>query len=107
MLVPMAVEPFLGSAAVAAGAITRAQLRSPQFATVFRDVYVDAEAKQDLTLRSRAAHLLVPDDGALCGYSAAALLGADCAPESAPAELIAPTGNVAKRRGLVVRQSVL
>jgi hypothetical protein len=105
--VPVTAEPFLGSAAVDTGALTRAHLRSERFTTVFRDVYVDATARMDLTLRSKAAHLLLPDDGALCGYSAAQLLGADCAPESAPAELIAPKGSVAKRRGLVVRQAVL
>jgi hypothetical protein len=105
--VPVTAEPFLGSAAVEAGVLTRAHLRSDRFATVFRDVYVDATATMDLALRSRAAHLLLPDDGALCGYSAAQLHGADCAPASAPAELIAPKGTVAKRRGLVVRQSVL
>jgi len=100
-------EPFLGSAAIAAGALTRAQLRSARFTQVFRDVYVDASAVPDLTLRSRAAHLLLPEDGALCGYSAARLHGADCAPESAPAELIAPRGTVAKRRGPIVRQAAL
>jgi hypothetical protein len=42
-------------------------------------------------LRSRAAYLLVRDrGGAIAGCSAAALLGADCAPRGAPAEVVLP-----------------
>ncbi|MGI5129119.1 hypothetical protein ACQEVB_20105 [Pseudonocardia sp. CA-107938] len=103
----MSTEPFLGSAAVAAGLLTEARLRTAEFRSVFRDVYVAADVEDDLDLRSRAAALLLPADGALCGYSAAELHGVDCAPASAPAELIAPTGSVRKRRGLIVRQAVL
>jgi very-short-patch-repair endonuclease len=99
--------PFLGSAAVAAGLLTRAELRSPRYHMVYRDVYVDADRELDLVLRSQAAHLLLPAQGALCGHSAASLLGADCSPTNAPAEVIAPLGEIRKRRGLVVRQDVL
>lgn len=99
--------PFLGSAAIEAGALTRGALRSSRFVPVFRDVFVPADVAQDLVLRSRAAHLLASSDGALGGHSAAALLGACCSPENAPAELIAPRGDVKRRRGLIVRQHQL
>jgi very-short-patch-repair endonuclease len=99
--------PFLGSAAVAAGLLTPAELRSSRFVAVFRDVYAPAGSALDLVERSRAAHLLLPPDGALGGYSAAALHGAVCGPPNAAAEIIAPRGDVRKRRGLVVRQCAL
>jgi hypothetical protein len=99
--------PFIGSVAVAAGLVTPAELRTPRYAMVFRDVYVEAGREQDLLLRSVAAHLLVPPNGALGGHSAAALLGADCSPENAPAEIIAPHGGIKRRRGLIVRQDQL
>jgi hypothetical protein len=99
--------PFLGSQAVAAGLLTPADLCSGRFVSIFRDVFVEAGAESDLLLRSRAAHLLVPKDGALCGHSAATVLGAGCSPRTAPAELVAPRGEVRKRRGLVVRQMTL
>jgi hypothetical protein len=99
--------PFIGSDAVAAGLITVHELRNPRFQQVYRDVYVEDRRKLDLRARSEAAHLLVPPDGALGGYSAAELLGAECSPPNAAAELIAPRGDVRKRRGLKVRQDAL
>lgn len=100
-------EPFLGSAAVTAGQLTRAELRGSRFVQVFRDVYVAADRELDLVVRSQAAHLLLPEDGALGGYSAARILGAGCSPGNAPVEVVVPRGDIAKRRGLVVRQDVL
>jgi hypothetical protein len=99
--------PILGSAAIARGDFTRAELRSDRFAQVYRDVFVPAGRKLDLRLRSQAAALLVPPDGALSGYSAALLHGAACGPDEAPAELIAPRGDVRSRRGLRVSQYAL
>ena len=99
--------PFRGSMAVVCGLVTEAELRSPRFQPVFRDVYAPAGCELDLVLRSRAAHLLLPAHGALAGHSAAALLGAECSPRTAPAEVIAPRGEVRPRRGLVVRQDRL
>jgi len=56
---------------------------------VFPDVYAPAELADDLTTRSLAAYLLVRDQGGvLAGYSAAMLLGVDCAPRAAPAEVL-------------------
>jgi very-short-patch-repair endonuclease len=99
--------PFRGSEAVAAGLLTPAMLRSGAVLQVFRDVYVTAGTELDLRMRSRAAHLLVPDDGALCGHSAAEMLGAACSPRNAAAEIVAPRGDIRPRRGLIVRQAAL
>jgi very-short-patch-repair endonuclease len=99
--------PFIGSDAVADGLITVHELRNPRFQKIYRDVYVEDRRRLDLRARSEAAHLFVPPDGALGGHSAAELLGAECSPPNAAAELIAPRGDVRKRRGLKVRQDAL
>lgn len=58
---------------------------------MFPDVYAPADYPDDLRGRSRAAYELVSGrGGVLAGYSAALLLGADCAPERAPAEVLVP-----------------
>jgi very-short-patch-repair endonuclease len=88
-------EPFRGSTAVAAGLVTRGQLRGPRFQRLFQDVYVAAGIEVDLALRARAAHVLVNGRGVLAGWSAAELLGASCGPRDAPAEVI----TAAYRRG--------
>jgi len=85
----LSVGPFRGSEAMAAGAITRGQLRGPRFRRVFPDVYAPAGLADDLTTRSLAAYLLVREQsGVLAGYSAAILLGVECAPRVAPAEVL-------------------
>jgi hypothetical protein len=98
--------PFRGSEATARGLITWSRLRGPGFRRLFPDVYVPAgtpSVAEDLELRSRAAYLLVRDSGGvLAGYSAAMLLGADCAPRTAPAEVLVP-GGFRRHPGLAVR----
>ncbi|WP_232665974.1 DUF559 domain-containing protein [Pseudonocardia sp. TRM90224] len=100
-------EPFIGSVAIAAGLVTRAQLRGSDYKSVYQGIYVAADVEPDLLVRSKAAHLLLPEHGALCGYSAAALLGAKIGPENVAAEVIASRGQVRARRGLIVRQHAL
>jgi hypothetical protein len=84
--------PFRGSAAVAAGLVTRDRLYGPRFQRLFPDVYAPAAAESDLLLRSRAAGVYVGGRGVLVGYSAAELLGASCASANAPAEVTVPDG---------------
>ena len=64
-LSPETSRPFRGSHAVAAGILTRGQLRGPHFRRLFPDVYVPVTAKVDLALRARAAGLLVDGRGAV------------------------------------------
>lgn len=100
-------DVFRGSEAVAAGLVTPDQLRGPRFRRVFPDVYAPASLTFDLTTRSRAAFLLVRDrGGALGGYSAALLQGADCAPLNIPAEVILP-GSARPHAGLRLRREAL
>jgi len=83
--------PFRGSAAVAAGLLTRGVLRGPRFQRLFPDVYAPAELTDDLVLRSRAAGVLVAGRGVVAGYSAAELLGASSGPPGGPAEVLLTT----------------
>jgi len=85
--------PFRGSAAVAAGLLTRDRLYGSRFRRVFPDVYVPATTVLDLKVRSRAAAVYVGGRGVLVGYSAAELLGASCTRTDAPAEVTAPDGH--------------
>jgi hypothetical protein len=94
--------PFRGTEALAAGLVTRAQLRGPRYRRVFPNVYARAELPDDLSTRSKAAYLLVRGQhGVLAGYSAALLLGADCAPSAAPAEVLVAR-NTRSHPGLTV-----
>jgi hypothetical protein len=78
--------PLRGSAALAAGLMTRGQLRGPGFRRLFPDVYLPVNVVPTLAMRSRGAYLLVAGHGALAGYSAAELLGARIASRDADVE---------------------
>ncbi|GAA5160824.1 hypothetical protein GCM10023321_44140 [Pseudonocardia eucalypti] len=83
--------PFRGSEALAAGLLSHRQMYGRRYRRIFPDVYLPADLEPTLKIRSRAAFLLVRDRGGmLAGYSAAALLGADCAPRDVPAEVLVP-----------------
>jgi hypothetical protein len=100
---------FRGSQAVAAGLVTPDRLRGPRFRRLLPDVYTPATAEPPgLLLRSLAAYRLVDGRGVLSGYSAAALLGADCArrPDT-PAEVTVPGGGLRPHAGLVVHRDRL
>ena len=100
---------FRGSRAVAAGLVTRDRLRGPRFLRLLPDVYCPvAEKPPDLLLRSLAAYRLVEGRGVLSGYSAAALLGAGCAPDPhAPAEVTVPGRDLRSHPGLIVHRDRL
>ena len=74
---------------------------------MFPGVFVPSDLMVDLAVRSRAAYLLVKDrGGVLAGYSAALLLGADCAPTDAPAEVL--VGSDARAQpGLIIHRDSL
>ncbi len=56
-------RPFRGSAAVAAGLLTRGLLRGPRFRRLLPDVYAPVALEVDLALRARAAGLLGASSG--------------------------------------------
>jgi hypothetical protein len=90
-------RPFRGSAALAAGALTRGVLYGPRYRRLYPDVHIAADATLDLATWSHAAHELVAPDGVLAGYSAAELHKASCVRPGAPAEVLLLGGY--RRRG--------
>lgn len=99
--------PFRGSLAVAAGLVTKGQLRGSGFRKLFPDIYLPVGLAATLAMRSRGANLLVAESGALAGYSAAELLGARIAPRDADAEVVVPGGEFRECRGLRVHREQL
>lgn len=99
---------FRGSEAVAAELVTKNKLRGPGYRRLFPDIYVrDGDPSTEFATICRAAGLLVaPRGGVVAGYSAAALLGADCTPRNAPVEVVAAV-DVRARPGLLVRRGVV
>lgn len=95
-------RPFRGTEALSLGLLSRDQLYGRRYLRVFPDVYVPRDLTFDLAARSLAAYLLVGERaGVLAGYSAAQLVGADCAPRNAPAEVLVPVF-VRKHPGLMI-----
>jgi hypothetical protein len=107
MTVPGWPVAFRGSTAVAAGLVTRGQLRGPRFARLFPDTYVQVTVTPvDLRLRSIAAYRYVEGRGVLSGHSAAELLGASCGAPDAPAE-VTVSGGQRPHPGLLVHHDRL
>jgi very-short-patch-repair endonuclease len=105
------VEPFRGSAAVAGGVLTPAQLRGPRWQRVLPDVYVAAGVELTHELRARAAVVLLPG-AVVTGLSAAWLWqvdvdGPDGAAHSSRVEVTVPPGGNARVPGLLVRRRAL
>ena len=67
-------EPFIGSEAVAAGALTKTQLAT-QCRRLFPDVYVERDVDVDAELRAKAGWLWTGRRGVVAGFAAAALHG--------------------------------
>ena len=82
-------------------------VRGPRYIRVFPDTYLRHGQELDLRLRSLAAYRYVEGRGVLSGHSAAVLLGADCAPKDAPAEVIVPGGGQREHPGLLVHRGAL
>lgn len=92
-------EPFIGSEALAAGTLTRHQLRS-RFVAVHQDVYVEKGTLPTAVLRAKASWLRSRRRGVLAGYSAAALHGARWIDPGLPAYIL--DTNRRPARGVVV-----
>lgn len=80
-------EPFLGSAALAAGDLTRHQLRS-RYVAVHHDVYILKHTELTPIIRAKAAWLRTRGRGILAGFSASALHGARWVDAALPATAI-------------------
>ncbi|CCH86576.1 conserved protein of unknown function [Modestobacter italicus] len=81
---------FLGSHALAEGALTRRQLESGLYRRVLRNVYADPGLRHDHRLKARAAALLMPAGAALGGRSAAAWFGAPFSSSADPVLVVVP-----------------
>jgi hypothetical protein len=97
-------QPFIGSEAVARGALTRQQLRM-HYRTVFPNVYIGRDVQPTLEQRTAAAWLWSGRRATVAGAAAAALHGAGWIPDDVPVELVhtnprAPHG-VLTRRGVL------
>jgi hypothetical protein len=83
---------FIGTHAVAEGALTTRQLREGPYVRVLRGVYADPSIPRDHLLRCRAAALLMPAGAALGARSAAAVLGAPPPGYADPVTVVLPAG---------------
>lgn len=83
----MDFEPFIGSEALAAGTLTRHELRRYHRA-LMPDVYVDRRAESTLRRRRTAAWLWTRREGVVAGLAAAALYGTEWIDDDVPIELI-------------------
>ena len=80
---------FSGAAAVAAGLVTKDQLRGPGYLRLFPDTYVRrSDRPPDLALKALAAYRWSREQGVLAGYAAAELLGVSCGPVDPPIEIV-------------------
>jgi hypothetical protein len=92
-------EPFIGSAAVAAGTLTRHALRT-EYAAIHHDVYIGKNTEPTAVLRARAAWLRSRGHGIVAGFSAAALHGAKWIDAGLPATVI--DANRRRENGITV-----
>ncbi|WP_046319981.1 hypothetical protein [Mycobacterium sp. UM_Kg1] len=92
----MTGEPFLGSEALAAGAVTWHEL-AKYYTALMPNVYLDKHVPPTLRRRTRAAWLWTHRQGVVSGLAASALHGSGWIDDHAPVELIwrnarAPSG---------------
>lgn len=80
-------DPFLGSEALAAGAVTPYELRS-RYAPLHKDVYLPRDAALTAVLRAKACWLRSRRRGVLAAFSASALHGSKWIDPGLPAAII-------------------
>ncbi|WP_454791850.1 hypothetical protein [Mycolicibacterium lutetiense] len=93
--------PFIGPEALAAGSLTRGQLRW-RYASAHPRVYLVKEAVRTMQANTMAAWLWTGRRGIIAGRAAAALHGAQWIDDDAPVELITEHGR--RRPGIIVRE---
>ena len=81
---------FIGSHAIAEGALTRNELRTLGYRRLIQGVYADPALPWDHRLRCRGAALLLPQGAVIGGHSAAAWYGAPFAAASDPVTVLRP-----------------
>lgn len=97
--------PFRGSLAVAAGEVTKKQLRSGLVQRLFQDVYAPSAIPITHQLRCLAASLVVPGNSVLTGCSAFAVRGVELGTAYEPVEFLIPEEDrFVAHRGMDVRR---
>ncbi|OBC04806.1 hypothetical protein A5784_11940 [Mycobacterium sp. 852013-50091_SCH5140682] len=97
-------EPFIGSEAIAAGKLTRHDLRT-RFVAVHQDVYVARGTRPTAVLRAKACWLRSRGHGVLAGFSASAMHGSRWVGAELPAYII--DTNRRPARGIVTWSDAL
>ncbi len=97
-------EPFIGSEALASGALSRYQLRTG-YRAVFPNVYLAKEVELSLELRVFAAWLWSGRKATIVGAAAAALHESKWIPDDVPVEL--NHANTRPPRGVLTRRDAL
>jgi hypothetical protein len=99
---------FVGSHAIAEGAVTARQLKTGLYRRLLHNVYADPALTADHELYARAAALLMPPDAALAGRSAAAWFGAPFASAVDPVLVVVPPDSTWRGpRGIRVHRTAL
>jgi very-short-patch-repair endonuclease len=99
---------FRGTEALAAGVVTKEQLRGPGVRRLFRDVYLPAGMRVTHQRRCEAAALLAPPEAVLTGRSAATALGVELARPADPVEFVVDERyRFGPIRGITVKRTVL
>jgi hypothetical protein len=94
------MSPFIGSEAIARGALTRARLRW-NYTAILPDVYVANGQERDVRTNTEAAWLWTRRTGIVAGRAAAALHGASAVSDLTPIELIAKQRR--RQQGVILR----
>ncbi len=93
-------EPFIGSEALAARALTRGELRWKHTA-LLPNIYLPKDATRDLKVRTKAAWLWTGRKGIIAGQAAAAIHTGDPLHDDSPVELIAKARR--NQSGVIIR----
>jgi hypothetical protein len=80
-------EPFIGSEAIATGALTKTQLAT-RYRRLFPDVYAERDVDVNAELRAKAGWLWTGRRGVVAGFAAAALFGSKWVDDVRVVELI-------------------
>lgn len=97
-------EPFIGSEALACGALSRHQLRT-RYRAVLPNVYLSNDVQLSLQLRAFAAWLWSGRTATIVGAAAAALHGSKWIPDDVPVEL--NHANTRPPQGVLTRRDAL
>jgi AbiEi antitoxin C-terminal domain len=99
---------FRGTEALAAGTVTKEQLRGPGVRRLFRDIYLPAGMGLTHEQRCEGAALLAPAEAVLTGRSAATMLGVELARPTDPVEFVVDERyRFGPIRGITVKRTAL